>query len=171
MEKTIMTPLSDAKVREALGEATKIVKYSELKNYETIRELLPSVGSFCIVLLEDDFNTGHWCAIMRTKDGIFYYNSYGKKYDSDLNVIPMCIKKILGQDKKEIARLLDGEMCSWNKIKMQGDKSQVCGRFCILVITLICFMGYSSTDAINFMMEKKDLFGSYDKMVASLVGI
>ena len=171
MNKTIMTPLSDAKVKAALGPETKILKYSELKNYETIHEILPTVGSFCILLLEDDFNTGHWCAIMKVKEGIFYYNSYGKKYDVDLSVIPMCIRKILHEDKREITRLLDGEMCTWNKIKMQGNTSQVCGRFCILVITMVCMMQYSPTECMDFLTEKKDMFGSYDKMVASFVNI
>jgi hypothetical protein len=171
MNKIIMTPLSDIKVKQALGPGTKILKYSELKNYETIHEILPSVGSFCILLLEDDFNSGHWCAIMKTKDGIFYYNSYGKKYDTDLAVIPMCIRKILGEDKKEIGRLLDGEMCTWNKIKMQGERSQVCGRFCILVITMVCMMNYSPADCMDFLTEKKDLFGGYDRMVATFVPI
>ena len=37
------TPLSDSKVREALGDDVKILKYSELKNYGSIDELLPKI--------------------------------------------------------------------------------------------------------------------------------
>ena len=106
-----MEPLSDAKVREALGDDVKILKYSELKNYVTIDELLPAVNSFFICLLEEELNSGHWVCCLRLGDGLFYFNSYGIKFDLDINVIPMCIRRILGEDKREFSRLFDGQKC------------------------------------------------------------
>ena len=46
MSKILFEPLSDSKVREALGDDVKILKYSELKKYGSIDELLPTVNSF-----------------------------------------------------------------------------------------------------------------------------
>jgi hypothetical protein len=172
MNKTIMTPLSDGLVRQALGNNTRILKYSELKNYETIDDLLPNINDFFIVLLEEEMNSGHWTCMMRTPTCYYYFNSYGQKYDVDISVIPMCIRKILGEDKREISRLLDGKTCEWNNTKLQGDKSQVCGRFCVLTITMICMLGYSPNDYINFLKKKKDELGkSYDEIVAKFVNI
>jgi hypothetical protein len=172
MSKILFEPLSDSKVREALGEGTRILKYSELKNYGSIDELLPKINSFFICLLEEEFNSGHWVACMRLGEGLFYFNSYGQKYDTDLSVIPRCIRRILGQDQREFSRLLDGAECKWNKTVLQGAKSQVCGRWCILVITMCCFMGYSPAEFIEFVQEKAKSTGkSCDQIVAQIVNI
>jgi hypothetical protein len=168
----LMEPLSDSKVRQALGEDVRILKYSELKNYETMNELLPSLNTFFICLLEEDFNRGHWTAMMRLKNCFYYFNSYGERFDSDLSVIPMCIRKILGEDKREFSRLLDGQSCDWNRVKLQGEKSMVCGRWCILVITMCCFMGYSPAEFVAFVKEKAKILGkSCDEVVCQIVNI
>jgi hypothetical protein len=165
-------PLSDSKVKQALGDATRVIKYSELKNYDTMADLLPKINDFVIILLEEDVNRGHWTALMKPHGGYYYFNSYGTKYDTDISVIPMCIRKILGEDKREITRLLDGHKCDWNRTKLQGEKSQVCGRWCILAITTLCFMGYSPADFIEFVKEKaKKLNKTCDELVVSLVNL
>jgi hypothetical protein len=168
----INEPLSSSKVRSALGDTCRILKYSELADYEHIKDLLPKVNDFVILLLEDSENHGHWTALMNSKNGYYYFNSYGKKYDSDLSVIPMCINRILGQDKREITRLLDGKSCNWNKKCFQGPKSQTCGRWCVIAITLICMMGYSPTEAEQYIIDKSELLGKgYDEFVAKFVSI
>ena len=165
-------PLSDDKVRQALGDATRILKYSELKNYDTISDLLPKINDFVIILLEEDVNRGHWTALMKPHDGYYYFNSYGQKYDTDISVIPLCIRRILQEDKREITRLLDGHPCDWNRTKLQGERSQVCGRWCILAITMCVFMGYSPADFIEFLKEKTKLLNkTYDQLVVSFVNI
>jgi hypothetical protein len=64
-------PLSDGAVRTALGADVRILKYSELKNYGSMAELLPKINNFFICLLEEDVNRGHWVAAMRLEDGFF----------------------------------------------------------------------------------------------------
>lgn len=168
----LMEPLSDSRVRQALGDEVKILKYSELKNYETINELLPSLNTFFICLLEEEMNSGHWTCCMKLKEGFFYFNSYGQKFDSDLSVIPHCIRKILGEDKREFSRLLDGQNCDWNRVKLQGEKSMVCGRWCILVITMCCFLGYSPAEFVEFVKEKAKSGGiSCDEVACQIVNI
>ena len=109
---------------------------------------------------------------MKPSSGYFYFNSYGQKYDTDISVIPMCIRRILQEDKREITRLLDGHPCEWNRTKLQGERSQVCGRWCVLCITMCCFMGYSPAEFIEFVKEKAKSTGkSCDEMVAQLINI
>jgi hypothetical protein len=167
----LMIPLSDSKVKAALGPDTRILKYSELKNYETINELLPKINDFVILLLEDQPSSGHWTCLAKLPSGYYYMNSYGQKYDSDMSVIPMCIKKILGQDRKEITRLLDGHACDWNRVKLQGERSMVCGRWCTLFLTMTTKMSYSPAEFIEFVKEKSHRYGSYDKFVETMVNI
>jgi hypothetical protein len=168
----LMIPLSDAKVKAALGPDAKILKYSELKGYESIDDLLPNINDFVINLLEDRENSGHWTCLSKLPDGSYYYfNSYGQKYDTDMSVIPMCIRKILGEDKREITRLLEGRPCGYNKLKLQGATSQCCGRWVVLFLTMTTKMGYSSEEFFQFVKEKSVLFKNYDDLVTKFVNI
>ncbi len=162
-------PLSDGAVRDALGDDARILKYSELKNY-SMDELLPTVNSFFIVLLEEEKNRGHWTAMMRLKEGFYYFNSYGQMFDSDISVIPRCIRRILGEDGRQFRRLLDGRLCDYNKTKLQGETSQTCGRWCVLVITMCCFLDYSPSEFVEFVQDKaKSSNKSFDELVCQFV--
>ena len=166
-------PLSDGAVREALGADTRILKYSELKNFRSMAELLPTVNSFFICLLEEEINRGHWTCMMRLKKNYFYFNSYGVKFDSDLSVIPRCIRRILDEDPaRQFKRLLGGRKCEWNKTKLQGETSQTCGRYCVLAIVFLCFLGHSPTELVEFLKEKAAATGqSFDGVVCQIVSI
>ncbi len=179
-----MEPLSDVAVREALGDDTRIIKYSELKNYGSMAELLPTKNSFFICLLEEEYNKGHWVAMMRLEDGgskgsqaaeprFYYFNSYGIKYDRDVSVIPRCIRKILDQDPaREFTRLLGGRKCDWNRSKLQGETSQTCGRYCVLAIVFLCFLGHSPTELVDFLKENAETEGTTpDGVIISIVPI
>ena len=166
-----MTPLSDNLVKQALGPDTRILKYSELKGYDTIAELLPNINDFVILLLEDRPSSGHWTCLCKLSGGYYYMNSYGQKWDTDMSVIPMCIKKILGEDKREISRLLDGHPCGYNKIKLQGASSQVCGRWVVLFLTMTTKMGYSPAEFFEFIATHSKMFKNNDDMVAKFVNI
>jgi hypothetical protein len=49
--KLIHRPLSDADLRNLLGNDLKILKYSELANYEDLDQLLTKPTDYCIILL------------------------------------------------------------------------------------------------------------------------
>ena len=172
MSKILFEPLSDSKVREALGDDVKILKYSELKKYGSIDELLPTVNSFFICLLEEELNSGHWVCCLRLDDGLFYFNSYGQKFDADISVIPRCIRLILGEQGCQFGRLFGEKECGWNKTVLQGSASMVCGRYCILAITMMAFMGYSPAEFVEFVQNKAKTAGkSCDEIVATVVNI
>lgn len=169
-KKKTMQPLSEDQVKSALGPDTRILKYGDLRNYETIDDLLPNDNDFVIILLEEEQNRGHWTCLMKPRGKYYYFNSYGCKFDDDLSVIPRCIRRILGEDRKEITRMLDGKTCGYNKHKFQADKTQVCGRYCVLACTMICKMMYSPEDFEDFLLDKKK-DSCVDQLVASWVPI
>jgi hypothetical protein len=173
MNNKIDVPLSDSAVREALGADTRILKYSELKNYKTMAELLPTVNSFFICLLEEEQNRGHWTCMMRLKKNYFYFNSYGVKYDADISVVPRCIRRILDEDPaRQFKRLLGGRKCDWNRVQVQGETSQTCGRWVVLAIVFCCFLGHLPAELVELVRDKSKASGqSFDAIVCQIVNI
>ena len=51
--KLVHKPLSDEDLRRVLGDDLKIVKYSDLDNYNDLDELLPNPVDYCIILYEE----------------------------------------------------------------------------------------------------------------------
>lgn len=165
------TPLSDEDLERSLGiRSDKIVKYSELKDYNNIEELLPTVNSFKIILIEDSYNSGHWTAICRGVKDYYYFNSYGSKYDTDWNFIPRMTRMILGQNTNDLTRLFKDVPHDWNKMKLQGEKTQVCGRWCVLFCIYCGKMMYTLKDFINMIKDykKSNPKLSYDQICLEL---
>ena len=165
-------PLSNDELVRFLGVGLdSVLKYSQLADYATIDEVLPKDGAlhFRIILLEERFNRGHWVVLLRMPSGaLSYMNSYGERYDTDLCVVPRIVRRILGEDRREISRLLDGAECQWNHLKMQGARSETCGRYCVLYVSM-AQMGYTLPEWVEWMKAHKGEFGSYDLMVRALV--
>ena len=152
----LQTPLSNFNLEEHLG-SQQVVKYADLKNYNSMYELLPLKKDYCIILLESERNYGHWCILIRQGKKFFYVNSYGKKYDSDKSYISKMMLKILKEDKNEIQRLINGSGLKkiwYNKIPMQGN-SQACGRYCVF-IAIMSNLGYSPPQAVDFLKKNKE---------------
>ena len=55
--KLIHEALSDSDIRKILGHDTKIIKYSELSQFEDLSQLLPNLKDYCVILCVDH---GHW---------------------------------------------------------------------------------------------------------------
>lgn len=164
-------PLSDLDIKRALPN-TLVKKYSELSAYRTIHDLLPNKGDSMIIILEDRRNSGHWVAMMNLGRYFYYFNSYGGKYDTDLNIIPRAIRACLGETHQEIRRLLGKEYCEYNKKKYQGENSEVCGRYCIVAIEMMCHMGFDPSEFLTFMNKQKNESElSYDQVVCRLCPI
>ena len=47
-------PLSDKDIQSYLGKSVKIVEYKDLKNYNSIDELLPNDKDYCSLLYENE---------------------------------------------------------------------------------------------------------------------
>ena len=173
----ISKPLTDGDLERITGiKPEDIIKYSDLKNYKTLGELLPHDKSFKVILIEDRFNSGHWVAIMKYGKTIEYFNSYGAKWDTDWKFINKMIRVILGQSQNDMTRLMDkaeedGWRCIWNKTRFQklDNKIQTCGRWVALRIEMMK-MGFDLDEFKKFIDKRKNETGEKnDFIVASYV--
>lgn len=168
IKQRISKPLTDGDLERHLGvKPEEIIKYSDLKNYQDINDLLPTPSSFKIILIEDTFNSGHWVGVMKYGKTIEYFNSYGAKWDTDWKFISKMRRIILGENTNEMTRLMDkasadGYKVIWNKHRFQkiGSGIQTCGRWVILRISMM-LMGYNLEEFDGFV--KKQMEGSGEK--------
>jgi len=98
LKKIVESPLDDADIRHYLPNA-KIMVYSDLNNYKSIDELLPNSIDYCIILVEDSPNNGHWICVLKYNNTVEYFDSYGNYPDKNLNWISLEERKKLGQGK------------------------------------------------------------------------
>jgi hypothetical protein len=173
-ERNLARMISDADIKNTFGGDTKIIKYSELKNYKTFFDLLTeNNGSecFCVVLTESDYNEGHWCCLFRTKnDEIYWFDSYGIKPDGELKLIPERIRKMLGENSNELQRLI--KTVPKGKFHYLKEKHQVlkdgintCGRWCMIYIKM-CLMGFSIDEINEFILRKSQEHGKPPDILA-----
>ena len=164
------TPLTGKQIEEVLGKFEPML-YSKLSEYDTIEELLPNVYSWRVILLETKAYIGHWTSIIRLpEDKYYYFNSYGDSFKKDLNLIPRMVRKILGEDVNYLDILLKDKSVTWNKVKYQGKTSQVCGRYVMLCIDLICNMKRPVSEFHSLLVKtKRDLkLKSFDEAIVKL---
>ena len=125
-----------------------VIKYSELGDIKKMNEILPHDKSWKIILLEQEFNTGHWMMICRYGNTYCEFDSYGKKIDEELKFVDKIQKILLGQNKKYMTELLNklpkGTKKIWNKKKLQklNNASATCGRWCILFVICMRDFGF-----------------------------
>jgi len=163
--------ISDVDFKRWLGEGCKIKKYSELKDYTTIYDLLPNEKDFVIILTEEKKNQGHWCCLLRNKDKFEWFDSYGVKPDGELKFIPLMVRRWLGQDEYDLSRLLEPVKYEYNKKKLQNlqDGINTCGKWCIARI-LMFQTGHTLDEFLEKCKEKKDETGKpYDILVCDWI--
>lgn len=160
----ISKPMTDEEIESHIGVTKdKIIKYSELKNFKTLGELLPNDKSFKIILIEDRFNSGHWVCVMKYGKTIEYFNSYGAKWDTDWKFVNKMVRMILGENQNDMTRLMnqaekDGWKCIWNTSRFQklNNQVQTCGRFCVFRIEMMK-MGYDLDEFARQMQKFKEI--------------
>ena len=161
IKQRIRNPMTDGDLERNTGiKSSEIIKYADLKNYNTITDLLPKEKDYKIILIEDRYNSGHWVCVLRDGKYISYFNSYGAKYDTDWKFINRMTRMILGENTNEMTRLIDGAIkdgftVEWNHHKYQriGDAIQTCGRHCVMRIEC-SKMGYTKNADYNKLMDK-----------------
>lgn len=137
----------------------QIIKYSQLKDYNSLEELLPLPFDYKIILLETNRNTGHWVCVIRMKHIIECFNSYGIGIDQEWKYIPDSIERLLGQSTRYLSNLIkksEGFTVISNKYKFQSKSDDVatCARWVILRIEL-GKMGYALSQFVK-MIEKQE---------------
>jgi len=176
--------LSDDEIKKYIPN-TKIVKYSDLKKYNNIRDLLPSNKSTALILYEHAPNIGHWTAIMRYLnkkgiDTIEFFDSLADdgRPDSELKWLSNQENQLLGQNIPYLTNLLNISKIPviYNKFKFQSEHNKkdgkninTCGRHCVLRIKSLLDCDYDLQDYYKFMKSiKKDSDNTYDQIVSHL---
>lgn len=172
--KEIMSkPLSDSDIRHFIPNAP-IKKYSELAQYSSLSQLLPEVKSFCFILYEHSFNSGHWTQICKLDENtVCYFDSYGGYVDAPLKWTDKQVRIGLGESKPLLSILFKEcpEEVVYNKVKYQKESSKIndCGRFCVLW-TMKMLEGMNLNDFHKYMVkQKRVLKGDYDEVVSMLI--
>jgi len=133
----IQTSLTDGDIKRYFPDI-ETLKYSDLKNYSNIDELLPNDKDFKIILIEQENNIGHWVCVMKYEDTIEYFNPYGIKVDNDKKFIGRIKNTLLGQHDDILSRMMEESpyKCIYSKKRFQKMKTEIqtCGRWCILRI-------------------------------------
>lgn len=171
-DELIHKPLSDEQIKSALGLDTRIIKYNELKQYDTIHDLLPNNGDFVVIFIQwSPKSIGHWVMCYKWKDKFCYFNPYGNKFDKDLNVISRSMRRILGEQVDEFHRLTGGKM-EYSKKRFQKGKVDTCGRWIIMRASMLK-MGYSQKEFENYMKQLQEEYPdlSTDQIVCMYVTI
>jgi hypothetical protein len=177
IQERISIPLTDGDLEKHTGiKAGDIIKYSDLKNFNKIEDLLPKDKSAVVILIEDKYNSGHWVCVMRYGKTIEYFNSYGAKWDTDWKFVNKMMRIILGEGTNEMTRLMDnaekdGWNVVWNKKRFQklSGRIQTCGRWCVFRIETMK-MGFNNEEFHELVRKcKKETGGSSDFVVAKYV--
>ena len=137
----------------------KILKYSELENYNNIDELIPLKDDFRILLLESSPLVGHWVCLIRKGDTLEFFDSYGKTHKGELKYIPKFMNKILNQPDDYLTKIMKSSKNPiFSTLKLQNENPDVatCGRHCISRI-LCSKAGYDLDDYQKLIKrESKD---------------
>ena len=164
-------PMSDGDIRHYLPNDKNIIEYSIISTINDINQLLPYDNSYKIMLYEQSDNNGHWVAIKKIKNTIYYFDSYGNKIDHPLNW-SKDMNNELGQTKPYLTNLLN--KCKYNieynDVGYQAPNYNLatCGAHCVSFIK----SNKNLKDYFKFMKNiKKETNKTYDDIVASKYSI
>jgi hypothetical protein len=174
----IETNITDTDIRRYFGDGVegKVMKYSDLANYGTIDELLPKPRDFRIILIEDSYNKGHWCCILKYDKTIEWFNPYGIRPDAQKNLLGRMRNMMLGQEPDYIDDLMKaskGYKLIYNKKKLQKLKNGIntCGRWIILRIICMKDMMMNLKDFLKLIKDNQKASGlPNDALVAIWIG-
>lgn len=127
--------LSDSDVLNLVENRAKILVYSDLQKYSTIDEALGEHLA-CFLLYESQHNYGHWVAIYRNDDKVYFFDPYGFFIDDQLEWISTNFREISGQMYPLLTLLLyeSPYEIHYNEHKYQKKSAGIntCGRWSAL---------------------------------------
>ena len=126
-------PLSKSDIERVFNGKIKVLLYDEIAKYNNIKELLEPYGKICVLYYWKKYS-GHWCCCFLNKNGrVEIFDSFGTFPDGTLKDININFRKETNQAHKHLTDLLyrGGRPVEYNDMKLQGNKSSTCGRWCI----------------------------------------
>jgi hypothetical protein len=159
-------PLSDGDIRQILGDNIKIIPYPELADVENINECFDNEGRCIILFLTSSPTAGHWCAMLRKKRGIEFFDPYGEAPEKQKAGLSRSRLEELDEAQPYLTRLMkeSGLPIFYNKYAFQQSKEGVatCGRWCVSR----CLYGSKSLEYFKKAIDQSGLAG--DDFVSAL---
>ena len=156
-------------LKNILGDDLKIISFSDLKNYETIYDLLPEKKDYCVIFYTDDIKNGvkigHWTCLLRYKNYFEFFDSYGLSVEDELKFISPEKKRRYGEETDYLENLLKPVKHDYNHHDFQAWKEShtTCGRWVIIRIYLFKEGIIKQKDFYDIMKKKVNKFGgNYD---------
>ena len=174
IQRIIKKPLSDADLHHILGADLKILKYSELANESSLDTLLPKPTDYCIILIEEEEDSGHWVALLKYTGTVEFFDPYGKKWDTELAWISMEKRQQLGETQKYLSGLLERSnlkrIYSPYHFEKTSNTVNTCGSHCAHRIYKLKHNNFDLHDYYSYMEEAEErLKASPDEVVAEFV--
>lgn len=173
---------SDSDIKDYLP-GMKIKTYSEIKDIRNIDDLIPEICGSIILLLEWDFNKGHWVCLSKYMEGknvcVEFFNSYGEQPGFEVKMLSTSLNKMLDQSPRDILDILDDSFYRkrnviYNTTKLQKEGSDIatCGKHCILRSLMLkkCKMNLKAYLKFMKAMSKKLKLTS-DEIVTLMIEI
>jgi hypothetical protein len=164
------SPISDALIKKYLPDAN-IIMYNQLPRYNTIEELLPHDKSYFVLMYQDSPNTGHWTTVLRQKNTVEFFDSYGNYPDKDLSWVSKEHRERLGIDDKYLSRLLDKTklkvVYNTEPYQASGNKIATCGRHVVFRLMNISKGLLNYHKFIRNQMKKQKC--DYDCVVSKVI--
>ena len=174
IQRIVRKPLSDTDLRHILGNDLKILKYSELANFPSLDYVLPRPTDDCVILIEEEPDSGHWVALLKYEGMVEFFDAYGNKWDTELSWIPREKREQLGEAQKYLSGLL--ERTSLKRIyspyhfERTSNKVNTCGSHCAHRIYRLRHDKMDLHDYYSYMEEAEEkLHASPDEVVAEFV--
>lgn len=172
VQEIIEDPMGDDDIRFYFPSAP-IYKYSQLKEFNSVDEILPNDKDFAFLLYEDSPNKGHWVCISKNNGEYEFFDSYGGYPDSPLGWNNHNTNKLLGQGEKTLSKLFNNTKIKviYNPVKYQEEADDVntCGRHCVFRIKNIKD-GKNLNQYYRMMKKLKENTGkNYDEIVSSFI--
>ena len=157
-------------------EILKTFSNTQILLTTTIQQLLPRNKSWKIILIEHEYNSGHWTLLLRYNNTIEWFNSYGSFPSRELDFIPHHQNAQLDQDIKHLNILLTQALPKfniiYNKRKLQKLENGVntCGKWIILRIIMMEKYNMDLQQFLSFIDQLKKQFKfSSDELVTLLI--
>lgn len=151
-----------------------IIKYADLENY-TFKELFPKNKSYIIVLLENEFNKGHWTCLLRYKNIIEYFDSYGEDPFIQLKKVPIETRRELDLEYYDMEKLIKQipkkYKIIYNSFPLQEYKKDIntCGKWVFLRIKFLLENDFNIYQFLGFIINFKKKYSNltYDEILNS----
>ena len=132
-------PISNRDILSKLKGKTRIIYYEDLNRINDLIPLL-NYGSL-VILFKSKPNFGHWTTLLKTPEGIEYFDSYGKQIDGAKEKINKQFLIQTNQYRNRLAELLydlslRGIPINYNNYPLQKQSKLIatCGKHVILRI-------------------------------------